>query len=49
MLSAPQPLADHHELAGFDSGEASHDLIEKAAERLGRRTLDVRAPWDGAR
>ena len=25
MLSAPQPLADHHQLTGFDSGEPSLD------------------------
>ena len=25
MLSAPQPLADHHQLASFDSGEPSLD------------------------
>lgn len=34
MLSAPQPLADHHQLADFDSGEPSLDnwLKRRAAK-----------------
>jgi GNAT superfamily N-acetyltransferase len=32
MLSAPQPLADHHQLADFDSGEASLDNWLKRRE-----------------
>ena len=34
MLSAPQPLADHHQVAGFDSGEPSLDdwLKRRAAK-----------------
>ncbi len=33
MLSAPQPLGDHHQLAAFDSGEPSPDdwLTRRAA------------------
>ncbi len=34
MLSAPQPLAGHHELAGFDSGEPSlDDWLKRRAAR----------------
>ncbi|MBE0547304.1 MAG: GNAT family N-acetyltransferase [Rubrivivax sp.] len=34
MISAPQPLAGHHQLAGFDSGEASlDDWLRRRAAR----------------
>ena len=34
MLTAPQPLAGHHQLAGFDSGEASlDDWLKRRAAR----------------
>ena len=34
MLSAPQPLADHHQVAGFDSGEPSlDDLLKRRAAK----------------
>ena len=34
MLSAPQPLADHHQLADFDSGEPSlDDWLKRRAAR----------------
>ena len=34
MLSAPQPLADHHPLADFDSGEPSlDDLLKRRAAK----------------
>ncbi len=37
MLSAPLPLADHHQLAGFDSGEPSLDdwLKRRSAKNQG--------------